>query len=493
MEPAGDDVCALPTAAGVELFPTSSTGAEPPRPPGGRSSPDSASSGSSASSDGGDDVKQAIEAERELHGGAGAGAQSDAEHKADSKWERLRVGMLKKVVAKRFHVQREFITLIEQLKALKAHEESAVRAGGQLSASVNGGGTATPESSGAAGDASPAAATPRGDSAVGQRRKPVLLLLGGGMAAGKSTVVKHLHNDPSFRRFFEHAVVIEADAFKMADPVFRRLAEAGVDGSRAVHSHSTKAAERLLLSAVRQQRDIVFDGTMSWPPFVEQTVAMVRDHRRTYCHGPGYQVHEDGNVEETYWEVTDESSAAVPREQRQAYHIEMVGVSCDPEIAVARGLRRHLIVGRGVPFKGQLSSHRAFSLNFSKYVDLVDKATLFDTGLGSVPRIIAQKSHDGLYLVHAPSYSRFLSKALINVNTDCFADLYLAPGARGEGDEAVRSARAVWEQWHAAGLDMAREQSRTKAREHYARRQRLRRALEMAAERVKAARKSFVG
>lgn len=40
----------------------------------------------------------------------------------------------------------------------------------------------------------------------------------------------------------------------------------------------------------------MFDGTMTWAPFVEQTIAMVRDHQHTYKRGPGYFTDEDGNT-----------------------------------------------------------------------------------------------------------------------------------------------------------------------------------------------------
>lgn len=49
---------------------------------------------------------------------------------------------------------------------------------------------------------------------------------------------------------------------------------------------------------MNKQRDIVFDGTMTWAPFVEQTIAMVRDHQHNYRRGPGYFTNEDGNTVE---------------------------------------------------------------------------------------------------------------------------------------------------------------------------------------------------
>ncbi len=47
---------------------------------------------------------------------------------------------------------------------------------------------------------------------------------------------------------------------------------------------------------MNQQKDIVFDGTMTWAPFVKQTLAMVRDHRHNYRRGPGYTVDESGHA-----------------------------------------------------------------------------------------------------------------------------------------------------------------------------------------------------
>jgi hypothetical protein len=42
---------------------------------------------------------------------------------------------------------------------------------------------------------------------------------------------------------------------------------------RQVHEHSTRAAEALLLQAVKEQHDIVFDSTLSWLPFAIQARA----------------------------------------------------------------------------------------------------------------------------------------------------------------------------------------------------------------------------
>ena len=51
-------------------------------------------------------------------------------------------------------------------------------------------------------------------------------------------------------------------------------------------------------AAVNQQKDIIFDGTMTWAPFVEQTIAMMRDHRHVYRLGPGYHKDDNKNIVE---------------------------------------------------------------------------------------------------------------------------------------------------------------------------------------------------
>ncbi len=50
-------------------------------------------------------------------------------------------------------------------------------------------------------------------------------------------------------------------------------------------------------SAALHTQDVIFDGTMMWAPFVEQTIAMVRDHRHKYRRGPGYHKSDGCNVE----------------------------------------------------------------------------------------------------------------------------------------------------------------------------------------------------
>lgn len=94
------------------------------------------------------------------------------------------------------------------------------------------------------------------------------------------------------------------------------------------------------MTALNEGRDVIMDGTLSWEPFVVQTITMARNiHRRRYRMGPGYQVAVDGTVSENYWEQVEEEQEKDGTKTRKPYRIELVGVVCDAYLAVIRGIR----------------------------------------------------------------------------------------------------------------------------------------------------------
>jgi uridine kinase len=61
-------------------------------------------------------------------------------------------------------------------------------------------------------------------------RSPVLLFIGGGMGAGKSTVVQeHILKSAFWSGVAHNAVIVEADAFKETDVIYRTLNAMGQD------------------------------------------------------------------------------------------------------------------------------------------------------------------------------------------------------------------------------------------------------------------------
>ncbi|KAK4258100.1 hypothetical protein QN277_007596 [Acacia crassicarpa] len=275
-------------------------------------------------------------------------------------------------------------------------------------------------------------------------RSPVLLLMGGGMGAGKSTVLKDIRKEPFWEKASEHAVVVEADAFKESDVIYKALNSMGhhhdmLQISELVHQSSTDAASSLLVTALNEGRDVIMDGTLSWEPFVEQTIDMARNvHKHRYRMGVGYKVAEDGTVTEKYWERVDDEEEDANNDNnrnRKPYRIELCGVVCDGYLAVVRGIRRAIITGRAVRVNSQLKSHKRFVKAFEKYCQLVDHARLYCTNImGSPPKLIGWKEGQQNLLVDPKEIKCLESIGNLNADADSIYELYKPPSpALAEG------------------------------------------------------------
>ncbi|KAJ6306553.1 hypothetical protein OIU78_021796 [Salix suchowensis] len=265
-------------------------------------------------------------------------------------------------------------------------------------------------------------------------RSPVLLFMGGGMGAGKSTVLKDILNEPFWAGSAGNAVVIEADAFKESDVIYKALSSRGhvdmIHTAELVHQSSTDAASSLLVTALNEGRDVIMDGTLSWVPFVVQTVTMARNvHRRRYRMGAGYKVGKDGAVTEDYWEqIDEEQSLQEGSKKRKPYRIELVGVVCDAYLAVVRGIRRAIMCRRAVRVKSQLKSHKRFANAFLTYCHLVDNARLYCTNvLEGPPKLIGWKDKDKTLLVDPDEIDCLKRVGSLNEEAESIYELYKNP------------------------------------------------------------------
>ncbi|KAG5250514.1 Zeta toxin domain containing protein [Salix suchowensis] len=252
-------------------------------------------------------------------------------------------------------------------------------------------------------------------------RSPVLLFMGGGMGAGKSTVLKDILNEPFWARAAGNAVVIEADAFKESDVIYKALSSRGhvdmIHTAELVHQSSTDAASSLLVTALNEGRDVIMDGTLSWVPFVVQTITMARNvHRRRYRMGAGYKVGTGGAV-------TEERI-----QKKKTIQIELVGVVCDAYLAVVRGIRRAIMCRRAVRVKSQLKSHKRFANAFLEYCHLVDNARLYCTNaLEGPPKLIGWKDRDRTLLVDPDEINCIKRVGCLNVEAESIYELYRYP------------------------------------------------------------------
>ena len=284
--------------------------------------------------------------------------------------------------------KRDFVTIVELFKALGCSDEESCSAATR-------------------------------SHAVGED-PPTCWMFGGGAGAGKSTVARQLAQTPFWQKHGSSVVAVEADALKTKDPIFLSLQQQGSDASAMVHEYSVKAASSLFLSAVRHRRDVVFDGTMAWLPFVQQTVDLLRDNHYHYRLGPGYVQNDKGELlQEVYWERDRPcKDPLVP------YVTLLIGVYCDPEIAIQRAALRMLRTKRSVPLRSLLASHRRFAANFEDYVQMFDEVQLFENN--TVPQLLARKTspdHD-VVICNEASYKKFLQLAELDEDQPLWQQLY---------------------------------------------------------------------
>ncbi|KAK6937619.1 Zeta toxin domain [Dillenia turbinata] len=277
-------------------------------------------------------------------------------------------------------------------------------------------------------------------------RSPVLLLMGGGMGAGKSTVLKQILKEPFWSGAAGSAVIVEADAFKESDVIYKALSSRGhhhdmLRTAELGHQSSTNAASSLLVTALNEGRDVIMDGTLSWEPFVVQTITMARNvHRRRYRMGVGYKVGEDGTVTENYWEQIDEEQEQEQEgtKKRRPYRIELVGVVCDAYLAVISGIRRAIMTRRAVRVRSQLRSHKRFANAFTTYCHLVDNARLYCTNaLDGPAKLIGSKDRDKTLLVDPDEIHCLKMVAQLNEEASSIYELYKRPSP-------ARKAGSVW-------------------------------------------------
>ncbi|RID66714.1 hypothetical protein BRARA_D01834 [Brassica rapa] len=219
-----------------------------------------------------------------------------------------------------------------------------------------------------------------------------------------------------------------------SDVIYRALSSRGhadmIKTAEFVHQSSTDAASSLLVTALNEGRDVIMDGTLSWVPFVVQTITMTRNvHRHRYRMGAGYKVGENGDVIENYWErIGERQQLQEDGKERKPYRIELVGVVCDAYLAVIRGIRRAIMCRRAVRVRSQLTSHKRFADAFLTYCNIVDNARLYCTNaLEGSPKMIAWKEKEKTLLVDPEEIDCLKNVGRLNENAESIYELYRRP------------------------------------------------------------------
>jgi predicted ABC-type ATPase len=208
-------------------------------------------------------------------------------------------------------------------------------------------------------------------ASVPRSQEPTLYMMGGGPAAGKSSmiesgVVKH----PS-----KH-VLSNPDDLKNDIPEYRDGLASGDHRSAAFsHEESSYLNKQVMRAAAKNGQDVVWDGTGdNSVDKLEKQIRVLKDR--------GYKVQADY-------------------------------VTCDTEVAVERSNARAAKTGRAVPPDAIRETHSRVSEIWPEAVSrgLFDRSDLYDTNSGGKPVLIARARGTSLEVLDKAAYQKFLDKA----------------------------------------------------------------------------------
>lgn len=207
---------------------------------------------------------------------------------------------------------------------------------------------------------------------------PTYYVMGGGPAAGKSTMLKAGSVDvpahgPEVAEGERQAVLVNADEVKGEIPEYRDMISGGQapDAARFAHEESSYVAKRIQTAAFEAGQDVVLDGTGdSSAASIGGKISNAREN--------GYRV--VGNY------------ATVPT-----------------DVAVERSNARGEKTGRFVPETVVRETHARVSMVFPEVAGQFDEVRLWDTSSGS-PSLIASGGNGGLQIEDEERWAAFTAK-----------------------------------------------------------------------------------
>ena len=212
-----------------------------------------------------------------------------------------------------------------------------------------------------------------GDALAGVPKSdnPTLYMMGGGPAAGKSSII----SSGAVEHPAAH-VMANPDTFKEDIPEYRAgLASGNLDAAAQAHEESSDLNVRAMQAAADGGHDTVWDGTG------DSSIEKLQEKVETFK-AKGFQIQADY-------------------------------VTCDTDAAVARATARAAKTGRQVPEKDIRDTHAKVSKIWPEAVrrGLFDRSDLYDTNAGGKPVRIASAKGTSLTIHNQAAYDRFLAKA----------------------------------------------------------------------------------
>lgn len=210
--------------------------------------------------------------------------------------------------------------------------------------------------------------------AAGQR--PVLVVMGGGGAAGKGTILRLLRSRGEIMPPHQ-AVHIDPDQIKDEIPEYADLLKAGDTRAAGVaHEESSALRNRIESRALAERYNVVLDVTLG-----NQTKGL----------------------------------ALLKRYKEAGYEIRLIGVTIDPATAAVRAIKRATepgdAQGRWVPMEELLKAHKAFTPAFESYAALADSAVLYDNSNGARVKLVEKKLGGELQFIDMDGYNLAVERA----------------------------------------------------------------------------------
>lgn len=196
--------------------------------------------------------------------------------------------------------------------------------------------------------------------------KPIAILMGGGTASGKGTL-RSTMVVPRMKSAGINVGISDCDDIKEQLPEYKHFQEQDVKSAAyRVHQESMDIAMEAFDELVKNNKNLLFDGTMKSP---------------------------------------DKYSKMIDKLHKAGYYVQIIGADVPVDIAVERSSSRAKKTGRTVPHSIIMGSHGGFASTYPELLDKVDGYSLYDNS-GKTPVLI----HDEHNVYNKELYQRFQDK-----------------------------------------------------------------------------------
>ena len=204
--------------------------------------------------------------------------------------------------------------------------------------------------------------------------RPVAVLMGGGGASGKGTILRIMQKAEQTLK--DGYVLINPDAIKELIPEYIALLRAKDHrAAQVVHEESSDIAKLLQKRAISERKNMVIDKTMGDE---EKGLALIKSLKDA-----GYDVH-------------------------------LVGVTLDPGEALIRALERYYGSSRLPAREAMLEAHKGFNAAFETYQAVLEKVFLFDNSSKDA-LLIVRKTLESLDILDKTRYRDVGKRGQLNV------------------------------------------------------------------------------